>query len=120
MRRIAAIMITASRRGFALLARLRADRKARQGVASLPALTMSPLRNDVQTHLGGTRFMLSPAQAAAHLMRSPTWRCVACGKVHAYAVPVRVAMASPCSCGQIEFEPQSASGRVQYALRQRA
>ncbi len=80
---------------------------------------MSPFRSDIQTHLGGTRFMLSPAQAAAHLMRSPTWRCVSCGKVHAYAVPVRVAMASPCSCGQIEFEPQSASGRIQYALRQR-
>ncbi|MEO7056289.1 MAG: hypothetical protein ABI281_07125 [Caldimonas sp.] len=112
-------MITASRRGFALLARLRSVGKSRRRRASFPALTTSPLRNDLHTNLGGTRFMISPAQAAAHRVRSTAWRCVSCGKVHAYPIPVRVAMASPCTCGQIEFEPRFAGSRIQYTARQR-
>ena len=64
-----------------------------------------PLLDDrLDTVFGDNRMTMTPAQAAAFATRSFTWRCVSCGKVHAFDRPVRVGAASPCSCLHIEFE----------------
>ena len=58
------------------------------------------------TVFGDTGLVMTPAQAPAFFARSSSWRCTACGKVHAFANLVPVSVASPCTCANIEFEPQ--------------
>ena len=60
----------------------------------------------VDTVIGDTGLVMTPAQAPAFFARSSSWRCTACGKVHVFPSLVPVAVASPCSCANIEFEPQ--------------
>jgi hypothetical protein len=60
----------------------------------------------VDTVIGDTGLAMTPAQAPAFFARSSSWRCTACGKVHVFANLVPVAVASPCTCASIEFEPQ--------------
>jgi hypothetical protein len=60
----------------------------------------------VDTVIGDTGLAMTPAQAPAFFARSSSWRCTACGKVHVFANLVPVALASPCTCASIEFEPQ--------------
>src|ERR1700712_414026 len=60
----------------------------------------------VDTVVGDTGLVMTPAQAPAFFARSSSWRCTACGKVHVFASLVPVSVASPCSCANIEFEPQ--------------
>lgn len=60
----------------------------------------------VDTVIGSTGLVMTPAQAPAFFARSSSWRCTACGKVHSFPSLVPVAVASPCTCANIEFEPQ--------------
>lgn len=60
----------------------------------------------VDTVFGDTGLVMTPAQAPAFFARSSSWRCTACGKVHVFASLVPVSVASPCTCANIEFEPQ--------------
>ena len=60
----------------------------------------------VDTVVGDTGLAMTPAQAPAFFARSSSWRCTSCGKVHVFEHLVPVAVASPCSCASIEFEPQ--------------
>ena len=60
----------------------------------------------IDTVIGDTGLVMTPAQAPAFFARSSSWRCTACGKVHVFPSLVPVAVASPCSCANIEFEPQ--------------
>jgi hypothetical protein len=60
----------------------------------------------VDTVMGDTGLVMTPAQAPAFFARASSWRCTACGKVHAFPGLVPVSLASPCSCASIEFEPQ--------------
>jgi hypothetical protein len=60
----------------------------------------------VDTVFGDTGLVMTPAQAPAFFARSSSWRCTSCGKVHVFESLVPVAVASPCSCASIEFEPQ--------------
>jgi len=60
----------------------------------------------VDTVVGDTGLVMTPAQAPAFFARSSSWRCTGCGKVHAFPHLVPVAVASPCTCASIEFEPQ--------------
>jgi hypothetical protein len=60
----------------------------------------------VDTVFGDTGLVMTPAQAPAFFARSSSWRCTSCGKVHVFPSLVPVAVASPCSCASIEFEPQ--------------
>lgn len=60
----------------------------------------------VDTVVGDTGLVMTPAQAPAFFARSSSWRCTACGKLHVFADLVPVSVASPCSCANIEFEPQ--------------
>ncbi len=60
----------------------------------------------VDTVIGDTGLVMTPAQAPAFFARSSSWRCTACGKVHMFDDLVPVSVASPCTCANIEFEPQ--------------
>jgi len=60
----------------------------------------------VDTIFGDTGLVMTPAQAPAFFARASSWRCTACGKVHAFEQLVALSQASPCSCASIEFEPQ--------------
>jgi hypothetical protein len=60
----------------------------------------------VDTVFGDTGLVMTPAQAPAFFARSSAWRCTGCGKVHVFPQLVPVAVASPCTCASIEFEPQ--------------
>ena len=60
----------------------------------------------VDTVFGDTGLVMTPAQAPAFFARSSAWRCTGCGKVHVFPQLVPVAVASPCTCAGIEFEPQ--------------
>ncbi|MEO8080154.1 MAG: hypothetical protein ABI641_06460 [Caldimonas sp.] len=62
--------------------------------------------DDVDTVIGDTGLVMNPAQAPAFFARSSSWRCTGCGKVHFFGQLVPVAVASPCTCASIEFEPQ--------------
>ena len=116
MGRIAAIVIGVWRYGLAVLARVRpASRRRRR--ARVVATPRPRIRNDVQTVLGAPRRVIAASQAAGFAARSRAWRCIGCGKVHTFSGPVRVVMASPCSCGQIEFEPRSPRIRAPYSFR---
>ncbi|HEX2540181.1 MAG TPA: hypothetical protein VHM00_03760 [Caldimonas sp.] len=70
------------------------------------AATSVELPNEVQTVYGDTGLVMTPAQAPAFFARSSSWRCISCGKVHTFEQRVPVALASPCSCTGIEFDPQ--------------
>ena len=117
MGRIAAIVIRAWRQSLALWGN--AGRQGQQGRASRRAsgAPRVPHRNDIVTVLGAPRRVISPGQAAGFAARSRAWRCIGCGKVHSFSGPVRVVMASPCSCGRIEFEPRSPRIRAPYSFR---
>lgn len=65
-----------------------------------------PSTEFVDTIFGNTGLVMTPAQAPAFFARSSSWRCTGCGKVHAFEHLVPLALASPCSCASIEFEPQ--------------
>jgi len=60
----------------------------------------------VDTIFGDTGLVMTPAQAPAFFARASSWRCTACGKVHAFEHLVPLSQASPCTCASIEFEPQ--------------
>ena len=117
MGRIAAIVVGAWRQSLALWRR--AGRSATKGRAArrLSSAPRVPYRNDVVTVLGVPKRVISPGQAAGFAARSRAWRCIGCGKVHTFSGPVRVVMASPCSCGHIEFEPRSPRIRAPYSFR---
>jgi hypothetical protein len=103
MGRIATVMWAASRRSLSWLLRRPAARQRRHAGTAQPR--PRPLLDDrLDTVFGDNRMTMTPAQAAAFATRSFTWRCVSCGKVHAFDRPVRVGAASPCSCLHIEFE----------------
>ncbi len=69
----------------------------------------------IDTLFGEPGLVMTPAQRAAFATRSFTWRCVSCGKVHAFDRPVRVGAASPCSCLQIEFETDARRRPTRHA-----
>jgi hypothetical protein len=104
MGRFARVVMAASRRSLYWLLRRSASRyrmhPARPSQDRPPVM----LYDRLDTVFGDQRQVMTPAQAAAFATRSFTWRCVSCGKVHAFDRPVRVGAASPCSCLQIEFE----------------
>ena len=52
----------------------------------------------VDTVVGDTGLVMTPAQAPAFFARSSSWRCTGCGKVHLFDHMVPVSVASPCSC----------------------
>ncbi len=60
----------------------------------------------VDTIVGDTGLVMTPAQAPAFFARASSWRCTACGKVHVFEHLVPLSHASPCTCASIEFEPQ--------------
>jgi hypothetical protein len=102
MGRIATAVFAASRRSLLWL-----FRRSRPRLGRRAAFKARPLRrtdSHVETILGERGATMTPAQAAAFTTRSANWRCISCGKVHAFDMPVRVGAASPCSCLQIEFE----------------
>jgi hypothetical protein len=103
MGRIATVVFAASRRSLFWLFRRRARRNVRH--AALPQRRSRPTPGyTIETVFGASGLVMSPAQAAAFATRSFTWRCISCGKVHSFDMPVRVGDASPCSCLQIEFQ----------------
>lgn len=63
------------------------------------------LSSQLDAIFGETGLVMTPAQAPAFFARSSSWRCTSCGKVHIFTQLVSVAIASPCSCASIEFEP---------------
>ena len=65
-----------------------------------------PSQEELDTILGDTGLVMTPAQTAGFFARSASWRCTGCGKVHDFAQVVPVAAASPCVCASIEFEPR--------------
>jgi hypothetical protein len=71
-----------------------------------PLPSGSPGDDDIDTVIGETGLVMTPAQAAGFFARSASWRCTGCGKVHVFANVVPVAAASPCVCASIEFEPR--------------
>jgi hypothetical protein len=103
--RIARIVLAASQRSLFSLLRRSAPAFLRYAGPS-PAGSLTSFDDGVETVLGDRRLTMTPAQAAAFATRSFAWRCVSCGKVHAFDRPVRVGAASPCSCLQIEFETE--------------
>jgi len=103
MGRIARVVLAASRQSLFWLFRRRSARKVRHVDESQPR-SRSLQAYTIDTLFGNPGLVMSPAQAAAFATRSFTWRCVSCGKVHSFDMPVRVGDASPCSCLQIEFE----------------
>jgi hypothetical protein len=103
MGRIATVVWAASRRSLSWLLRRPGPAYRRHG-SSLQAKPPTLLDGRLETVFGDRRMVMTPAQAAAFATRSFTWRCVSCGKVHAFDRPVRVGAASPCSCLHIEFE----------------
>jgi hypothetical protein len=114
MGRIATVMFAASRRSLFWLFRRRAARKRRHVEHSLPR--SRPIQAfTIDTLFGEPGLVMSPAQAAAFATRSFTWRCVSCGKLHSFDMPVRVGDASPCSCLQIEFETDPRRRPARYA-----
>lgn len=68
-----------------------------------PLQVIRPL-SDVRTIWGDPSLVMTPAQRRAYSARSPFWRCIACGKIHTFDESVAVLFASPCSCGNFEFE----------------
>jgi hypothetical protein len=103
MGRIATVVFAASRRSLSWLFRRRAS-ISRRHIGSAETLLRKLNDGTLETVFGQDSLVMTPAQAAAFATRSFTWRCVSCGKVHAFDMPVRVGAASPCSCLQIEFE----------------
>ena len=69
----------------------------------------------IDTLFGRPGLVMTPAQRAAFATRSFTWRCVSCGKVHAFDRPVRVGAASPCTCLEIEFETDARRRSTRHA-----
>jgi len=65
-----------------------------------------PSDDDPDTVIEDTGLVMTPAQTAGFFARSASWRCTGCGKVHEFAHVVPVAVASPCTCASIEFEPR--------------
>jgi len=59
---------------------------------------------DVRTIWGDPALVMTPAQRRARVARSPLWRCISCGKIHTFDESVAVLFASPCACGNFEFE----------------
>jgi hypothetical protein len=114
MARIVTTVLAASRRGLLWLFRKPAVARRRRADPSdsrarqIQAFT-------IDTLFGHPGLVMTPAQAAAFATRSFTWRCVSCGKVHAFDRPVRVGAASPCSCLQIEFETDARRRPARYA-----
>ena len=109
MGRIARVMFAASRRSLWLF-RWRARPNGRHVDVFRPR--SRPIQAyTIDTLFGEPGLVMTPAQAAAFATRSFTWRCVSCGKVHAFDMPVRVGDASPCSCLQIEFKPIPGAAR---------
>jgi hypothetical protein len=114
MGRIARIMFAASRRSLFWLFRWRARPNGRHVDVFRPR--SRPIQAyTIDTLFGEPGLVMTPAQAAAFATRSFTWRCVSCGKVHAFDMPVRVGDASPCSCLQIEFETDPRRRPTRYA-----
>ena len=114
MGRIARVVFAASRRSLFWLFGRRASPNGRHAVLS--QTRSRPLQAfTIDTLFGEPGLVMSPAQAAAFATRSFTWRCVSCGKVHAFDMPVRVGDASPCSCLQIEFETDPRRRPSRYA-----
>jgi hypothetical protein len=103
MGRIATAVLAASRRGLFWLLRKRMAQHRRHA-DRLQARSRQIQAFTIDTLFGKPGRTMTPAQAAAFATRSFTWRCVSCGKVHAFDRPVRVGAASPCSCLEIEFE----------------
>jgi hypothetical protein len=103
MVRIATAVLAASQRSLSWLFRRRAP-PFRRHVGPAEARFRQLNDGTLGTVFGEDSLVMTPAQAAAFATRSFTWRCVSCGKVHAFDMPVRVGAASPCSCLQIEFE----------------
>lgn len=62
------------------------------------------IRRDQRTIWGDPSMVLTPAQRRARFARSPFWRCISCGKIHEFDESVAVTYASPCTCGNFEFE----------------
>lgn len=62
--------------------------------------------DDLDTIIEDTGLVMTPAQTAGFFARSASWRCTGCGKVHEFSHVVPVAVASPCTCASIEFEPR--------------
>lgn len=114
MGRIATVVFAASRRSLSWLFR-RSAPKFRRYAGPYQAGSRSPGDDQLDTIFGERRLVMTPAQAAAFATRSFTWRCVSCGKVHAFDKPVRVGAASPCSCLQIEFETDVRRRAASYA-----
>ena len=117
---LAAIVIGATRRSVARFFLARRSRRSRPAARWLPTMPSRLNTNEVCSPPGADRLFVTPAQAAAFSTRSTDWRCIGCGKVHAFAGPVRVSLASPCSCGRIEFEPRAAKPRPAYPFLERA
>ncbi len=103
MGRIATVVWAASRSSLSWLLR-RSGPRYRRHPGAAQSRQQPLLDNRLDTVFGDWRLTMTPAQAAAFATRSFTWRCVSCGKVHAFDRPVRVGAASPCSCLHIEFE----------------
>ncbi len=59
---------------------------------------------DTRVIWGDPSMVLTPAQRRARFARSPFWRCISCGKIHEFDESVAVLYASPCTCGNFEFE----------------
>jgi hypothetical protein len=118
MGRIARVVFAASRRSLSWLFRRRSLAHRRH---IGPAETRFRQFSDGTLHtiFGRDTLVMTPAQAAAFATRSFTWRCVSCGKVHAFDRPVRVGAASPCSCLQIEFETDARRRPSRYAALRR-
>ena len=90
---------------IAVMARARAMLAWRERLnESTPAPTL--IGDGVETAFGGSGLVITPAQDLAFFARSSAWRCTTCGKLHAFSERVSVAVASPCACASIEFEPQ--------------
>jgi len=115
MGRIVTVVFAASRRSLFWLFGRRAGRSARHVV--LPQRRSRQSQGcTIETVFGDPGLVMSPAQAAAFATRSFTWRCVSCGKVHSFDMPVRVGDASPCSCLQIEFQTDPRRRPARYAV----
>jgi len=90
---------------IAVMARARAMLAWRERITE-NALAPALIGDGVETTLGGSGLVITPAQDLAFFARSSAWRCTTCGKLHAFSERVSVAVASPCACASIEFEPQ--------------
>ena len=112
---IVTVVFAASRRGLFWLFR-RGARRDQRHVDSSQRRSRPIQQYAIDTLFGDPGLVMSPAQAAAFATRSFTWRCVSCGKVHSFHMPVRVGDASPCSCLQIEFETDPRRRPSRYAV----